>query len=112
MLQFGGEGAQDYKIREAVDIGHPTALLSPTVVLESNVLERFQKLGRTIIQPVRMAHKRDDHVPPRRLVQDPLGMTRDHHLALLFPGCIADHVVDLVLAQNFHVRVRFVEEQN
>src|ERR1035438_5739259 len=105
MLQLGGECAQNREVCEALEVKHPTTLLGLIVILEANVLEGFQKLTATIVQPVRLTHKRDDHVPRRSFIENHLGVTRNHHLALLLPGGIADHVVNLALADRKSTRL-------
>ena len=60
---------------------------------------------------MRPTHKCHDHVPRRRFVEEHFGVARDHHLALLLTGGLAEDVVDLALAQNFQVGIWFVEEQ-
>ena len=107
-----GECPQDREVGGPLEIEHPSHLFGLVIMVESNFLERFQELTAARVNPMWLAHECHDHVAIGRLVENHLGMTGRNNLAALFACGIGEDLVDLALAQNLQVRVRFVEKND
>ena len=112
MLEAAGEREQNRQIGRALQVEHPAGLLRLHVVLEADVLERLRDLAATVVEPMRLPYKSDQHVASGGFIEHHLGMAGCDDLTARFVRCLAQHLVDLPLAQDLEVSVGRVEKQH
>jgi len=61
---------------------------------------------------MRAAHEGDHDIALGCFVQDNFGVAGHDHLRGMLGGNLIDEIVDLALAENFEVGIRFIEEQD
>ncbi len=106
------EFEQDSEVGGAFQIQHPTLLFRLKIVFKANLLERLDDLTTAIIDPMRLANEGYKNIPISGLVKNYLGVAcRDDLTGGLFRR-LAQELVDLSLAENLQMCVRFVQQQH
>jgi hypothetical protein len=81
-------------------------------VVESNVRQRLDNLLAAIVNSMRLANERDNHVPIGGFVKDDFRMAGGNDLGALLRSNLGQELINLPLAQHLEVGVRLVQEQD
>ena len=107
-----GEGLQYRQVRRAFEIEHPSGLLGLVVLVESDLRERLAQLAPPVDDPVRFADEGDDQVPVGGFVQEHLRVAGRDDLGAAVRGDLGYQAVCLALAEDFEMRVGFVQQDD
>ena len=110
MIKARGKGPQHGQVGRSFQVQDPPSLFGLIVVLESDFIERLEDLAATVVQPVRLAHERDDQIPAGGLVEKDFGMAGSDDLATGGLRGVREQLIDLPLAKNLQVRIGLVQQ--